>query len=143
MLTLDSLKTNADVIAGLSELCDFELQDRRPERPFCSVEGASDLTVFAQDGAGGQFALSPSGQVFYFSSEGGGGLLAEDLTALLRLLVYRPYWMIFSSFLGRVTSTRCVARTLRWRRTGGSTRHSSPHVTLWKRSLTSTCREMA
>ena len=56
------------------------------------MEGVSDLTLFAQDGAGGQFALSPSGQVFYFSSEGGGGLLAEDLTALLRLLVYRSYW---------------------------------------------------
>ena len=101
MLTLESLKADDEVVASLSDLCDFELQDDAPERPFCSVEGVSDLTVFARDGSGGQFVMSPSGQVFYFSSEGGGGLLAEDLTALVRLLVYRPYWQDLLKYSAR------------------------------------------
>ncbi|MDB5534082.1 MAG: hypothetical protein JWO28_2397 [Hyphomicrobiales bacterium] len=92
-ITLEALAANQDVANHLAELCEFELQFGQAEPPFCSVDGAADLTVIARDGAGGQFAMSPaSRRIFYFSSEGQAGLLAEDFDIFITLIVHRPYW---------------------------------------------------
>jgi hypothetical protein len=92
-ITLETLAANQDVADHLAELCEFELQSGQAEQPFCTVDDAANLIVIARDGAGGQFAISPaSRRIFYFSSEGQAGLLAEDLDAFITLIVHLPYW---------------------------------------------------
>lgn len=101
-IRLEDLTAHSDVLDHLAAITEFEPVDGPAEPPFCSVEGEPDLAVFAHDGSGGQFVLaSGSGQVFFFSSEGQGGLVAESLDALVMLLAHRPDWVDLLKYSAR------------------------------------------
>jgi hypothetical protein len=101
-IRLDDLTANPDILDHLAAITEFELVTGVAEPPFCSVAGETDLAVFAHDGSGGQFVLAPaSGRVFFFSSEGQGGLIAESLGALVTLLAHRPDWMDLLKYSAR------------------------------------------
>jgi hypothetical protein len=91
-ITLEDIVAHDDVLDHLSSTCDFNpVTD--PEPPFFSVDGASDLTVVASDGAGGQFVIeAPSCRLLFFSSEGAAGVLADDFAAGIALIVACPWW---------------------------------------------------
>jgi hypothetical protein len=114
-ITIESLAADKDIADRLAELCDVELQLGSAEKLICTVQGVADLAAFARDGAGGQYALSPrSGRVFYFTSEGQSGLVAENLDAFVTLIVYMPYWhdLLHFSGGGKIEELRRAAPVL-------------------------------
>ena len=88
---LDRIRNNARAAAMLADVFDFDVSRLEPVEP---VRLASDgeLRAVAGDASGGTFFRCADGPVLYASSEGTAGIVAEDLDAVIRLVVGIPTW---------------------------------------------------
>lgn len=92
-LTHATIAANRQLAEHLADLADVHLLVRSPEPPMYTVEGVRDIQVIGRDSTGGQFLVSQvSGQVFYFSSEGEAGALANDFATFMTIVVALPFW---------------------------------------------------
>lgn len=88
---LDRIRRNTRAAALLAEVFDFDVTRLEPVEP---VRLASDgeLRTVAGDASGGTFFVCDDGPVLYADSEGGAGIVAADLDAVIRLVVGVPTW---------------------------------------------------
>lgn len=92
-ISVEYIAGNDELAEAIAELSEVELRPGDTSAPMCSVQGVNDLDVFAQDGGGGQFAVSrSSGLVFYFSSEGAAGVVGKDFETFITIVVAMPFW---------------------------------------------------
>lgn len=80
-----------DLLAGVFE---FDVSRMDPVEPVRLASGA-ELEMIAGEGAGGSFFLCAKGSrrpVLYATSEGQAGLIADDLTAAMELIIGAPFW---------------------------------------------------
>jgi hypothetical protein len=92
-ITIKDLAANEDLAQQLGWICDFEPQASETRPMFLAPDDAADFVVIGHDGAGGEFAMSASSRrIFYFSSEGQAGIVANNLDAFVSLIVNRPFW---------------------------------------------------
>jgi hypothetical protein len=92
-ITIKDLTANEDLVQQLGWICDFEPQDSGTRPAFLASDDAADFVVIGHDGTGGEFAVSVSSRrIFYFSSEGQAGIVANNLDAFISLIVSRPFW---------------------------------------------------
>jgi hypothetical protein len=67
-----------------------------------TIDGSTDFSVIARDGTGGLFLVTPlSPRIVYASSEGEAGVIADDLEALMTLIVTCPWWQDLLKYSGK------------------------------------------
>lgn len=100
---LDLIRSNPDVSKLLEGAFDFDISRGDHEEDIRLSSGAP-LKGFAGDAAGGTYFLcgEPGGRqtVVYASSEGQAGLIADDLTAALEIIIGLPCWHDCLKFSG-------------------------------------------
>lgn len=101
-ISLDDLATNADIRERIFAICDVDTASDEPVPDWITIGGSTDYSVIARDGTGGLFLVQPSSsRVVYASSEGEAGVVAEDLEALMTLIVTYPYWQDLLKYSGK------------------------------------------
>ena len=92
-IDLAKLLRHEDIGYALGILCDLEIQDDPREPLWLTVDGSSDFTIIAHDGAGGRFiTVGSSPRVIFADSEGGTGVVGRDVDEFVTLVVMCPYW---------------------------------------------------
>ncbi|NUT46798.1 MAG: hypothetical protein HOV94_05680 [Saccharothrix sp.] len=103
---LDRIEGDARVVELLASVFDFDLERRDPVEPVRLASGGA-LRPVAGDATGGTF-FDCGGPVLYASSEGQAGIVAADLTALIRLVVGLPEWHDVASCQGDPDAMRAA-----------------------------------
>ncbi|MFB7756432.1 hypothetical protein ACFC18_43665 [Streptomyces sp. NPDC056121] len=100
---LDLIRGNPDVSNLLEGAFDFDIS-RGDQGEDIRLSSGALMRGFASDAAGGTYFLcgEPSGRqpVVYASSEGQAGLIADDLTAALEIIIGLPCWHDCLKFSG-------------------------------------------
>src|SRR5258708_2299833 len=92
-ISLSDIATNADIRERVFLICDIDTVVDAGEGAWITIDGATDFSVVARDGTGDLFIVAPSSRrIVYASSEGQAGVIADDLEALMTLIVTCPYW---------------------------------------------------
>jgi hypothetical protein len=103
-LPVEDILANAHAAELLAVHFDFDVRARAPQVWF-GVVGAESLHAVAADGAGGQYVLcrlrDGATCLFYASSEGQAGVVANDMREGLALMVSMPGWRDVLKFSGR------------------------------------------
>ena len=90
---LSDIAANSDIRERIFSICDIDTVVDPSEGAWITIDGATDFSVIARDGSGGLFVITPpSPRIVYASSEGQAGVIADDLTSLMTLIVTCPYW---------------------------------------------------
>jgi hypothetical protein len=90
---LSDIAANSDIRERVFLICDIDTVVDASEGAWITIDGATDFSVIARDGAGGLFIVTPSSRrIIHASSEGQAGVIADDLESLMTLIVTCPYW---------------------------------------------------
>jgi hypothetical protein len=101
-ISLNDLATNPDIRDKIFLICDIDTASDEPAPDWITIGGATDYSIIARDGTGGLFLVQPSSsRIVYASSEGEAGVVAEDLEALMALIVTCPYWQDLLKYCGK------------------------------------------
>jgi hypothetical protein len=100
---LKLLRRSATTAARLWDLCDFELVEEDAPGWFALASGETPR-VIGRDGTGGRFFLHRAAcgpeALWYVSSEGQAGVIADSLPAGVQMMVALPYWRDCLKFSG-------------------------------------------
>jgi hypothetical protein len=110
-ISLSDIAANPDIREKIFSICDIDPVVDPGEGAWITIDGATDFTVIARDGAGGLFVVTRSSpRVIYASSEGEAGVIADDLVSFMALVVTCPYWQDLLKYSGKGKSAEEMRR---------------------------------
>lgn len=107
---LDRIRNSPRAAELLADVFDFDINRTDPVEPVSLASGGT-LSPVAGDASGGTFFVCDEGPVLYASSEGGAGVLATDLSAVLQLITGIPTWHDVVAYAPDVDKMRTAFET--------------------------------
>ncbi|QCK86484.1 hypothetical protein E8L99_12335 [Phreatobacter aquaticus] len=100
-INLGAIFADDDLTVHLGLLSEIEPPYDGDKPLLSTIDGETDVIIVARTGSGGQFIRTASQpRLFYCSSEGQAGLLADDLDGLMTLIVRCPEWQSVLKYSG-------------------------------------------